>query len=201
MWRTCLNVYTICLWTILKKYLEPWTHVEAFSTSHTCQMWRNFRFLHIFHMAKFEITPHVEKFQISPHLSRIEIWNFSTWQIFLHMSGRWYRWQISGMINNYFVLLKTDVLFMITDQVLPLFISLVLLPTLILKYIHNGRKMKPIMMNLLFVTTLAPNAPCVSQSLMNLKLGTTALVLGYQATDSNGMYPGHWQLSRQDWVG
>ena len=62
-------------------------------------MWRNFRFLHIFYVEKCEITSHVETFQISPHLSCeinphvmkffisphlscIEIWNFSTWQIF-----------------------------------------------------------------------------------------------------------------------
>ena len=43
------------------------THVEPFSSSHVCQMWRNFRFIHIFHMAIFENTPHVEKYQISPH--------------------------------------------------------------------------------------------------------------------------------------
>ena len=69
--------------------------MEAFSTSHTCQMWRNFRFLHIFHTAKFEITQYMEKFQISPHSSRIEIWNFSTWQIFLHTSHYWYWWWLS----------------------------------------------------------------------------------------------------------
>ena len=28
-------------------------YVEAFSTSHTCQIWRNFTFLHIFDMDKF----------------------------------------------------------------------------------------------------------------------------------------------------
>ena len=43
------------------------THVEPFSSSHICQMWRNFRFIHIFHMAIFENTPHVETYQISPH--------------------------------------------------------------------------------------------------------------------------------------
>ena len=48
---------------------------------------------------KLEITLNVEKFQISPHLSCIKIWNFSTWQIFLHMSYLWYLWQISGMIQ------------------------------------------------------------------------------------------------------
>ena len=47
-------------------------------------MWRKFRFLHICHVERFEITLHVEKFQKSPHLSCIEIWNFSTWQFFLH---------------------------------------------------------------------------------------------------------------------
>ena len=36
-------------------------------------------------------------FQISPHLPWIEIWNFSTWQIFLHMSHMWTLWQIWGM--------------------------------------------------------------------------------------------------------
>ena len=73
------------------------THVETFPTSHTCQMWRTFRFFHIFHSAKFVITPHVEKFHISPHLSRQDIWNFSTWQIFSPQTC-WWRWrQISGM--------------------------------------------------------------------------------------------------------
>ena len=47
-------------------------------------MWRDFRILHTCHVETFEITPHVEKFQNSPHLSCTEIWNFSTWQIFLH---------------------------------------------------------------------------------------------------------------------
>ena len=47
-------------------------------------MWRKFRFLHICHVERFEITLHVEKFQKSPYLSCIEIWNFSTWQFFLH---------------------------------------------------------------------------------------------------------------------
>ena len=32
----------------------------------------NFRFLHICHVEKFEITPHVEKFHISSHLSCIK---------------------------------------------------------------------------------------------------------------------------------
>ena len=41
------------------------THLKTFSTSYTCQLWRNFKFLHICHVEKFEITPHVEKFQIS----------------------------------------------------------------------------------------------------------------------------------------
>ena len=46
-------------------------------------MWRNLKFRYIF--------------QISPHLPCIEIWNFSTWQIFLHM---WTMWQIWGMSNK-----------------------------------------------------------------------------------------------------
>ena len=41
------------------------THVEPFSSSHICQMWRNFRFIHIFHMGILENSPHVD--QISPH--------------------------------------------------------------------------------------------------------------------------------------
>ena len=60
------------------------TYIKTFSISYTCQMWRNFRFLHICHVEKFEITPHVEKFQIFPHLSCTKMWNFSTWQFFLH---------------------------------------------------------------------------------------------------------------------
>ena len=60
-------------------------------------MWRNFRCLYICHVVKFEITQYVEKFQISPHLSYIEILNFSTRQIFLHISHMWEMWQISGM--------------------------------------------------------------------------------------------------------
>ena len=46
-------------------------------------MWRNLKFRYIF--------------QISPHLPCIEIWNFSTLQIFLHMSHMWTMWQIWGM--------------------------------------------------------------------------------------------------------
>ena len=65
--------YVNCDKTNVTTKKQDFRHMEAFFTSQTCQMWRNFRFLHIFHMAKFEITPHVEKFQISPHLPRIEI--------------------------------------------------------------------------------------------------------------------------------
>ena len=51
--------------------------------------------------------------------------------------------------------------------------------------------MKPIMMILHYVTTLGPNAPCVSQSLMNLKrrqYGDTRplTVPGYWATNNSG---------------
>ena len=53
-------------------------------------LWRNFRFLHLCHVKKFEISPHVEKLQNSPHLSRLEIWNFFTWQIFCPPIYRWY---------------------------------------------------------------------------------------------------------------
>ena len=60
-------------------------------------MWRKFRFLHFCHVEKCEITPHVEKFQNSPHLSCIEIWNFSTWQIFSPRIYPWDPWQIWGM--------------------------------------------------------------------------------------------------------
>ena len=60
-------------------------------------MWRKFRFLHICHVERCEITPHVEKFQNSPHLSCIEIWNFSTWQIFSPRIYPWDPWQIWGM--------------------------------------------------------------------------------------------------------
>ena len=85
-----------------------WRHLKLL------HMWRNFRFLHIFYAEKCEITshvekfqisphlsceinPHVMKFQISPHLSCIKIWNFSTWQIFLHGHCPWCPWQIWGM--------------------------------------------------------------------------------------------------------
>ena len=47
-------------------------------------IWKNFRFLHICHVEKFEITPHVEKFHIALQLSCREIWDLSTWWIFLH---------------------------------------------------------------------------------------------------------------------
>ena len=63
-------------------------------------MWRNFKFLQICHVEEFEITQHVENFQISPHLSCKGIWYFSMWQIFLHISHRWYRLQIWGMSTN-----------------------------------------------------------------------------------------------------
>ena len=54
--------------------------ILEFSTS---VMWRNLKFHYMF--------------QISPHLPCIEIWNFSTWQIFLPMSHMWTLWQIWGM--------------------------------------------------------------------------------------------------------
>ena len=63
-------------------------------------MWKNSRFLHLCQVDKFEIAPHVEKLQISPFtsLSRLEIWNFSTWQIFLHryIGGIYEVWYDSG---------------------------------------------------------------------------------------------------------
>ena len=62
-------------------------------------MWKKFRFLHICHVEKFESTPHVEKFQNSPNLSCIEIWKFSTWQIFSPQIYLWDLWQISGMLG------------------------------------------------------------------------------------------------------
>ena len=49
-----------------------------------------------------------------------------------------------------------------------------------------GTKVKSIMMILRFVTKLGSNAPCVPQSVMNLRAGTTAPVPGYQATDRFG---------------
>ena len=55
-------------------------NILQFSTSF---MWRNLKFRYIF--------------QISPHLPCIEIWNFATQQIFLHMSHMWTLWQIWGM--------------------------------------------------------------------------------------------------------
>ena len=73
------------------------TYVETFSTSHTWHMWINLRFLLLCHVDKFENAPHVEKLQISPYLSCLEIWNFSTWQIFSPQINWWYWWQIWGM--------------------------------------------------------------------------------------------------------
>ena len=95
--RFCDKTAYITTKPIFKQNSVTCTYVKTFSTSYTCQMWRNFKFLHICHVEKFEITQHGEKFQISPHLSCIQIWNFSTWQIFLHISNLWYLWQISGM--------------------------------------------------------------------------------------------------------
>ena len=36
-------------------------------------MWRNFRFLHIYNVEKFEMTAHVKKFQISPQFLHMAI--------------------------------------------------------------------------------------------------------------------------------
>ena len=47
------------------------THLEAFSSSHISYIWRNFRFLHIFHGEKSEITPHVEKYETTPHVETL----------------------------------------------------------------------------------------------------------------------------------
>ena len=97
------------------------TYVKIFSTSYTCQMWRNIRFLHIGHVEKFQITQHVETFLdfstsvMWRSLKLLHMWRnfwfvhichvykseiFSTWQIFLHISNLWYLWQISGMCPN-----------------------------------------------------------------------------------------------------
>ena len=82
--------------------------ISYFSTS---VMWRNLKCLHmsdvenlrfifICHREKSEMSPHDRcgEFKIYLHLSCIEIWNFSTWHIFLHISHMWYMWQISGMV-------------------------------------------------------------------------------------------------------
>ena len=88
-------------------------------------MWINLRFLHLCHMDKFENAPHVEKLQISPHLSCLEIWNFSTWQIFSPQIYWWYWWQIWGMYwlstdfywhSTYFYRLSTDFYWFSTDS-------------------------------------------------------------------------------------
>jgi len=52
------------------------------------------KFLHT--RSNFRVV-HVENIYISPHFSCGEIWNISTWQIFLHIFTLWYLWQISGM--------------------------------------------------------------------------------------------------------
>ena len=94
------------------------TYVETFYTSHTCQMWRSFIFLHICYKEKSEITPHVEKIKISPNLSCGEMWNCCTCEeisefstsvmhrnlIFFHMTifpriCMWDLWQIWGMLH------------------------------------------------------------------------------------------------------
>ena len=48
-------------------FLQPRNCGAILLITHICQMWRNFRFIHIFHMAIFKNTPHVEKYLISPH--------------------------------------------------------------------------------------------------------------------------------------
>ena len=42
-------------------------------------MWRNFRFLNMTDVEKFEVSPQVEQFQIYPHDRGGEILNFSTY--------------------------------------------------------------------------------------------------------------------------
>ena len=73
--------------------LPLWRH----SPHHTHDICDIFEILHLCHVDKFENAPHVEKLQISPHLSCLEIWNFSTWQIFSPQINWWYWWQIWGM--------------------------------------------------------------------------------------------------------
>ena len=53
-------------------------------------------------LSRFYNSPHLssDQNQISPHLPCIGIWNFSTWQIFLHMSHMWTLWQIWGMLES-----------------------------------------------------------------------------------------------------
>ena len=48
-------------------------YVETFSTSHTCNRWRNFRFVHICDVDKLEISPYVDKLEISPYVDKLEI--------------------------------------------------------------------------------------------------------------------------------
>ena len=98
------TTYIVHMWRHFPHQTHVWfEEISDFSTSvmrrnlkllHT---WRKFRFLHICHVERCEITPHMEKFQNSPHLSCIEIWNFSTWQIFSPRIYPWDPWQISGM--------------------------------------------------------------------------------------------------------
>ena len=67
-----------------------WGEIWNYSTCgenldfYTSVMWRNLKLLHVWN---------------STHLPCIELWNFSTWQIFSPQIYRWDRWQISGMCN------------------------------------------------------------------------------------------------------
>ena len=65
-----------------------WGEIWNYSTCgenldfYTSVMWRNLKLLHVWN---------------STHLPCIELWNFSTWQIFSPQIYRWDRWQISVM--------------------------------------------------------------------------------------------------------
>ena len=93
-WQTsekCIVCFTFSGNTLLRR-----VEFETFSTSHTCQMWRDLRFPHIGHVEKFwKFFTFGENSDFYTSAMQ-EIWNISTWKIFstYHMG---YMWQIWGI--------------------------------------------------------------------------------------------------------
>ena len=70
------NAFMLIYTFTLKRYTVDKSICHQYICGEKSVMWRNFRFLNMTDVEKFEVSPQVEQFQIYPHG---EILNFSTY--------------------------------------------------------------------------------------------------------------------------
>ena len=88
--------------SLIMKEISDFLHICHVETSEITHMWRNYRFIHIFHVEILHMWRNFRFVHIC-HVKLIHMWwnfrfwIFSTWQIFLHGHCPWCPWQIWGM--------------------------------------------------------------------------------------------------------